>query len=119
MPMTGRDRVTRAIEFRKPDRIPARITCLPALWHTYRDDLRRLTEKYDWMNDFGPRLPGKGPSPDSYDSFDDAFREGEEYTDNWGTVWHNAYGGLFGQAKGFPLEDWSALPSFKAPDPTV
>ncbi len=117
--MTGKERVRRSIELRGPDRIPARISCLPAVWQMYRDDLRQLYKQYDWLNDFGWRPPGRDPGPERYDSFDGPYRAGEEYTDNWGTVWHNACAGLHGQIKGFPLADWDALPTYHAPDPLL
>ncbi len=118
--MTGRERVTRAVEHGRPDRIPARVNCLPAVWKTYRDDLRNLYDRFAWLDDFAWYRDPQGASvPIDYDAVGgEAYRAGA-VTDNWGTTFHNACDGHFGQIKGCPLEDWSALATFRAPDPTL
>lgn len=49
--------------------------------------------------------------------FSPVYREGELFTDNWGCAWYNTIGGLEGQPVENPLADWSALDSYRPPDP--
>ncbi|MBI2941473.1 MAG: hypothetical protein HYY04_13655 [Chloroflexi bacterium] len=116
--MNGKERVKRAVEFRRPDRVPARVSASSALWKVYRDDLRRVVEQYSWMQDFGWAPRGQVRAVDSYDDFRTIEQEGT-YVDNWGCVWHNIHGGLAGQVFGHPLADWRGLQSLRPPDPEV
>ena len=118
--MTSKERVTRAVEHGRPDRIPARVSCLPAVWKTYRDDLRNLYQRFAWLDDFAWHGgSGRAMGDVDYDTMGgEAYRAGE-FTDNWGTTFHNASDGHYGQVKGYPLEDWSALDGFRAPDPIL
>jgi len=42
------------------------------------------------------------------------YRKGR-FVDEWGSVWENCQEGVLGQVKGFPLEDWSRLKTYKPP----
>lgn len=51
------------------------------------------------------------------DEMPPAYRQGEQYRDNWGCVWYNVQEGLEGVAVEHPLADWSALDTYQPPDP--
>ena len=87
--MTSREIVTRAIEFKKPERMPisyeifGRCDTKFVGWNQIGTGDRTLTETYD----------------------------------EWGCLWVRTEEKNMGQIKGHPLSDWSALDTFNWPDP--
>jgi hypothetical protein len=115
--MNGRERVTRAVEFRGPDRIPVRIGPSALMWKTYRQRLRAILTRVGPPVDFGY---AKEPYPSSESDFDGikgVEREGDDFVDAWGVTWHNAQEGIVGIPRVHPLADWKALDRLKVPDP--
>ena len=107
--MTSRERVYRALEFRRPDRPPRDLWTWP--WHgTHeKDRLDELTRRFPM--DF----TGAGVSLAA-----GTRRRGTEarrgsYVDDWGCVWHVGEDGAAGEVKGPPLADWSALAGYRLP----
>ena len=111
--MTDRENWLRAINFQNPEWIPVSISFAPAVWHRHREGLENVIVKHPLL--FGNYAKGNV----NFDSFPNVYREGEQYTDNWGCVWFNAHGGLEGQVKGHPLADWEAFKSYAPPDPAL
>jgi uroporphyrinogen decarboxylase len=109
--MTERENFLAAARFLGPEWIPCCVGIMPATWARYREDLEGLLLRH-------PKLfPDFEPGKVAFDEFGPTYREGELFTDNWGTVWDNRRGGLEGSPIRNPLADWSALDSYSAPDP--
>jgi uroporphyrinogen decarboxylase len=88
MPMSSYEVVKRAIEFRTPDRLPMRFTSLGL----------SDTHSVKW-NQIG--------------TGDHAYRQ---TMDEWGCTWARSEAQNMGQVKGHPLQDWSALDTYRWPD---
>lgn len=117
--MNGRERVTRAIEFRDPDRVPARVGPSLLMWQTYREQLRDLTVRLAGPADFGYAPPGDDYPERNYDALPGVERAGTDFTDAWGVTWHNVHPGIIGIPKVYPLEDWRNLDRLAAPSVDV
>jgi uroporphyrinogen decarboxylase len=84
----------------------------PVTWKRYREDLERL------MLDHPRLFPGfQAGHSCFYDEMPVVYRQGERFRDNWGCVWQNIQEGLEGQVVEHPLADWSALDTYRPPDP--
>lgn len=111
MALTERENWLRTVEFRYPEWIPCYVGLAPILFKLYRQDLDRLIMEH-------PRIfPGYKQAPRDYDAMPPAYHLGEYYRDNWGCVWHNIQEGIEGQVVEHPLADWSALDTWRPPDP--
>ena len=87
--MNSKEIVRRAIEFRKPCRMPTEM------------DLMGIND----FHSVGWNQIGTGD------------REKKETYDEWGCLWMRSDVSNMGQVKGHPLEDWSALNRYNWPDP--
>jgi len=111
--MTSRERVRRAIEFKKPDHIPIMHACLPAAVREHGNQLQEIIRHYP--SDFGINeemdliLIDEGKIMPTY-------RKGK-YKDEWGAIWENAHDGMLGQVKTHPLRNWKTLKNYQFPDP--
>lgn len=85
-----------------------------ATWIEYGDRLHDVLDRY-------PALPiGRPPRGTDYSALAaPGCREGEEYLDNWGCLWHCTRHGMEGQIKVHPLSDIRRLKNYKAPDPLI
>jgi uroporphyrinogen decarboxylase len=108
MPMTSRERVFRALEFRTPDRVPRDLWALPWVGQHRPEALRAVQQRFEM--DFA----GCGVLGRSDRARGEPNRKGS-YTDEWGSVWHVAEDGVVGEVKEPPLADWSALAHFRPP----
>jgi uroporphyrinogen decarboxylase len=88
MPQTPREVVTRAIEFRRPDRLPLLFEALG------------MNDTYS----VGGNFTGTGD------------RALKETLDDWGCTWRRSEMANMGQVKGHPLADESAFASYRWPD---
>ena len=106
--MTGRERVERALHFKKPDRLPLMHRTLIGGWSEHRDELSRLYKKYpsDFVSLAFDRSGEYGP------------RAGERHLDAWGAVWLRLGDQFKGQVVGHPLQKWSSLDTYRFPDPS-
>jgi len=86
--MNGRERVTRAIEFRYPDRLPLRYASDP--------------ERSDYINLRVSPPPGWTPAAHGLDE--------------WGCLWQQHPVTSLGQVKGHPLGSWDDLATYQFPD---
>ena len=111
--MTDRENWLRTVEYRNPEWIPCSVSLSPLTWKVHREGLAAVTARH-------PRLfPEFRRENADYDRFGPVYREGEYFRDNWGCVWFNTIGGLEGQVVEHPLADWSALKSYRPPDPVT
>jgi uroporphyrinogen decarboxylase len=104
--MTSVERVNRTLDFLKADRTPVMLWWMPATVMKYGERFKNLIEKHHQDIAFVGR---QNPEDD-----DTLFREGT-FTDIWGCRWENVNPGFAGQVFGHPLEDLSALKSYRPP----
>lgn len=106
---TGRERVTAALTFSRPDRAPRDLWALPYI------SLFRKAELEDLLAEFPSDIGGIQLSPGQ--SNEDAARYGQagSYLDEWGSLWQVAEPGVIGEVKAPVLADWSRLEHFQPP----
>ncbi len=115
MPLTERQNYLRTAAFQGGEWIPCDLHISAASWTSLREDLEEVLARHPVL------FPGFQPGRQDYDHWEygPAHRPGERFTDAWGCVWDNAWGGLEGQAVEHPLAHWSALRTYQVPDPLV
>lgn len=89
MSLSSREVVNRAIEFRKPDRLPVRFEKLG------------ISDVYD--------LPVNQVLPWE--------QESDQNLDEWGCLWVRKGTSNMGQVKGYPLKNWTAMETYEWPNP--
>ena len=104
--MNSRERVTRAIERRGPDRIPITHATLPGAIARYGAALEALYRRYpsDVVSVGGATAGEYGP------------QAGVPSRDTWGSLWVRHTDEHKGQVVGHPLADWRALADYAPPD---
>jgi uroporphyrinogen decarboxylase len=105
--MNSRERMTRSIEFKGPDRLPRMNSAWPLSRQMHGKSVDELFAQYpddcgDWFN----RKVWNADNP---------FYQPGRYTDEWGSIWENTEGLHQGAAVYHPLEDWSNWASYKLP----
>ena len=109
--MQRRENWLRTVEFRYPEWIPCAVNLYPLAWKTHRRDLETIVLAH-------PRIfPGYQEGSVQFDRMPLGFRAGEYMVDKWGCGRITLEDGIAGQVIDYPLADWSALATFKAPDP--
>jgi len=110
-PMTPRERILAAIEFKGPDRCPIQHYIFPgALWK-HGQKLLDLTEKYP--DDFGNaaiKANLNAPREEGQTENDIV-----EWTDAWGTVWRRLRGYTSGEVLRPAIPDWDAWKTYEFP----
>ena len=98
--MSSRERVRRALEFQRPDRIPRDLGVLPWAEIHYPDAVGNLRDNYP------PDLRISGYLyPPSSRIRGDPHKSGE-YTDEWGCVFQNLQDGIIGEVKEPLVQDF-------------
>jgi len=106
--MNSKERVSRAIDFRSPDRVPISHAVLPAAQIKYGDTLSEILESVD--EDFGWNL-----LPDlARADFPAPYKRGKNY-DGFQTLWYCEQEGICGIPVEFPLDSYEKLQDFKWP----
>jgi len=100
----------RVIQFQHPKWIPARIGLLSGTWQKYREDVEELVLRHPQV------FPGHVKGSRDFDDLGHVTYASEECMDTWGCRWENLAPGMVGQAVTHPLEDWSALDTYRPPD---
>jgi uroporphyrinogen decarboxylase len=109
--MTSRQRVHKALEFDRPDRVPRNLWQLPIAQAKYGAATMEAF-KQRWPDDFsGPGVPNKALRSLCRG---DAHAIGQ-YVDEWGCVFENVQAGVIGEVKQPLLEDWSRLDDLRLP----
>jgi len=108
--MNSRERVTRAIQFQKPDRPPISHAILPSAQYHYGEDLSKIINAFH--EDFGwhllPDLPREKLPP--------LYKYGKN-KDDWGTLWQVTEEGRCGIPVEYPLNpDFSNYDDYKWPE---
>jgi uroporphyrinogen decarboxylase len=106
--MNSRDRVKRAISFRKPDRNPISHAVLPATQLKYGQALNEILTEYreDFGWDYMQDLP--------VEKFPPLYRLGRN-GDDFGTVWRSEQLGICGIPVDCPIKDLSRYADYKWP----
>ena len=115
MPLTERDNYLSTAAFQGGEWIPCDLHISAASWLSLREDLEEVVARHPTL------FPDFQPQRFDYDNwpYDPTYRPNQRFTDAWGCVWDNAWGGLEGQVVEHPLTDWSALETYQVPDPMV
>ncbi|NOY83088.1 MAG: hypothetical protein GXP31_18975 [Kiritimatiellaeota bacterium] len=109
--MKPEDNYWRAIEFRRPERIPARVSLMPATWKKHRDALEEIVLRHPAL------FPGFKPGSRDYDAIPRAQYRAGTWTDPWGCVWENLEEGLDGIVVSSPLTRREDVRTFQPPPP--
>jgi uroporphyrinogen-III decarboxylase len=103
--MTSKERVTAAVEFKGPDRVPYRHAYLPAAFIKY-PKLVNLLKQYP------SDIAGEG----NVNLNSRLYSKGSWY-DEWNCLWTVIADGFLGQVTGHPLEDLNMLKHYSFPRP--
>lgn len=107
--MTGRERVTAALTFSEPDRIPRDLWTLPYIPLFRRDELDAVLDRYP------PDVDRPELSPGSSSEQMDRLATAGTYTDEWGSLWKVGEPGIVGEVKEPAVADWADLDGFEPP----
>ena len=110
--ISDRENFLRTLRFGHPEWIPCSITLLPIMWKAHRDKLEEVVMRHPLV------FPGYKQGSVDYDNMPAFYRRGD-FRDNWGCLWHVEIDGAEGQVAEHPLADWSALKTFRPPDPVI
>jgi len=114
--MDGRERYIRALTFDNPDRVPIMHCTLKGAWQKYGEELEQLYAQYPSDVLLSSRTRG----PFNFSASERGhWAAGEVTYDDWGCGWLWNTPEYMGQAVHHPLADWSALTSFRPPDPMI
>lgn len=106
--MDSRERVIRAVEMRKPDRVPILHEYLPAAMFRHGQRLVDLLARYP--NDFG----SSQHSIPTVNDISAPYRAGRNY-DQWGTLWRSTANGIHGQVVDYPIHNWKDAEEYEFP----
>jgi hypothetical protein len=113
MPLSDRENYLRNASMTGPEWIPCSVGISGASWDQWRGEMEDVLVRHPTL------FPGFEKGKRDYDDRDygPAHRAGERFTDAWGCVWRSEIDGIEGQVELHPLDDWSRLDSYRAPDP--
>jgi len=107
--MTSRERVIRALEFRRPDRVPRDLWALPYVRLFRNNELEEMLDRYPL--DIGRAEPSPGCDEEALQRLSKV----GTYRDEWGSVWQIGQPGVIGEVRQPALADWSKLDRFQPP----
>ena len=113
--MHPRDRVLAATSYRAPDVVPLQLHPSPA--GLYEHGPKLLDMMRSCGHDFGDASRLTMPEPPGPEDWDADGRYHAFRTDDWGTGWEYRIFGVWGHRIRWPLQDLSALNSYRAPAP--
>ena len=105
--MLPRERVSAAIHFQPPDRIPLQIHSSPGGLFEHGQKLLELMRSTP--HDFGDSASFALPEPPAPEDWDPDGRYHAFRTDGWGTGWEYRLFGIWGHRIHYPLADLAAL----------
>lgn len=108
--MTGRERVIKALEYKKPDRIPRNLWRLPGIEMFRKNDLYDVLERCPEDINVLDFSYGKGRRAEGT-----RYKRNEIATDEWGCEWHAAEDGVAGEVKNPPLKEMAEIKYLRAP----
>ena len=107
--MNSRERVKRAIQFRKPDRIPISHAVLPAAQIKYGAPLNEILAEF--REDFGWDY-----MEDMHQDDYPALYKGGRNLDDFGTLWHGEWKGICAIPVDWPIKDLSRYDEYEWPE---
>ena len=112
MPLSERDNFIRNARMTGPEYMPCRVGVSMASWDQWREEMEEVALRHPTL------FPGFEKGKYDFDNlpFGPAHRKGEDFEDAWGCVWRSAVNGIEGVVVGHPLDDWSKLAKWRAPD---
>jgi len=113
MTLLPRQRVFAALDFSPPDIVPLERHPSPAGLFEHGERLKELWRRFP--HDFGPPFDPPVPQPDSKWTDADG-RYCELRRDEWGVLWKHLIYGVHGHPVERPLDDWTNLDCFTAPE---
>lgn len=108
MSMTSRELVYRALEFKKPDRIPRQMWTLPWATNNYPQQVA------DIQSEFPDDIIGSPWFCNAWNTKGNAYEVGE-YIDEWGCAFINCYRGIIGEVKDPLVKKWDQIDRVKLP----
>ncbi len=110
-PMTGRERILSAIEFRGPDRCPIEHYVFPGAFRRHGRKLLDLLDRYpdDFENEAPLRNAAAAPTAEEDPN------EIVEWTDAWGTVWRRLKGYTSGEVHRPAIPSWDVWKRYEFP----
>jgi len=110
MVMTSRERVVRALEFEKPDRVPRHLWRLPGVKMFRQNEVDMILKKYPEDITILEFNYGKGKRTKGT-----RYKCDEIAADEWGCEWHVGEDGVTGEVKDPPVKDISEVKNLTAP----
>ena len=110
--LTGRERMTRTLNFQPVDRAPRQLWYLPGIPMFRQAELDAMLA----------RFPVDIVQPQPNDYYGESERASGDanklgiFVDEWGSKWRNAYAGVVGQVVEPLIPDWSDLDRLRPPD---
>jgi len=113
MALSHRENYLRMARFEGPEWMPCAVAISGATWTQLRGELEDVLVRHPIL------FPGFEKGQRDWSKAEaELFRaERTQFTDNWGCVWGVEIDGLEGIVYGHPLDDWSKLDTWRAPDP--
>jgi len=109
--LSWRENFLRAVEFKRPEFIPCRLSVSWPVWNIYRERLEDLASNHPLV------FRGFKRGSIEYCREPRILRSGRTFTDPFGCVWAFPIQGLQGQVVKHPLNDWSMFKDYQLPDP--
>ncbi|MEM3547198.1 MAG: uroporphyrinogen decarboxylase family protein [Candidatus Bathyarchaeia archaeon] len=109
--LSWRENFLRAIEFKRPEFIPCRVSISWPVWNVYREKLEDLASAHPLI------FRGFKRGSIEYCSEPRILKSNRTFTDPFGCVWAFPIQGLQGQVVKHSLNNWSLLRNFQLPDP--
>jgi uroporphyrinogen decarboxylase len=107
--MTGRERVTAALTFSSPDKVPRDLWVLPYCSLFRADEVAQFLDRYPLDFD---RIE---VDPETASRREQQLASPGTYMDDWGSMWQTAVPGTIGEVRTPAVGDWSDLASFTPP----
>jgi len=113
MALTHRENYLRNARREGPEWMPCTVALSGATWNQLGQELEEVCARHPIL------FPGfeKGKRDFARIEEEIVYTPGVSFTDNWGCVWESPIEGLEGIVSGHPLADWSAMETWRPPDP--
>ena len=114
MALSHRENYLRNARREGPEWMPCTVALSGATWNQLREDLEEVCARHPIL------FPGFAKGKRDFGKLAEEeviYTPGSSITDAWGCVWEFPIDGLEGIVSGHPLADWSALETWRPPDP--